>query len=125
MCSTCSVAHLTFDLSRFRLPTLLLLSLSDVPPGPGEEMGAKASLFEVSEHSAALPSPTLENIQAAYEGKRVEVARELLQQACCVECSAGMPRVRGVSPHKNWTFKTLCWLITRCHRLTVPQKGGS
>ena len=65
---------------------------------PGEEMGARTSLFEVSEHSPALPSPTLENIQAAYEDKEVAVATELIQQACCVDCSAGMPRIRGVSP---------------------------
>lgn len=68
-------------------------------------MGAKTSLFEVSEHSPVLPSPTLENIQAAYEDKQVAVARELIQQACCVECSAGTPRVRGVSPHQSDTLK--------------------
>lgn len=79
-------------------------------------MGAKTSLFKVSEHGSVLPSPTLKNIQAAYEDKRVEVARELIQQACCVECSAGIPRVCGVSPH----VKTLC-----CRNLIVPQKEVS
>lgn len=64
-------------------------------------MGAKTSLFEVSEHSPLLPSPTLENIRAAYEEKQEEVARELIQQACCVECSAGTPRVHGVSPRQR------------------------
>lgn len=67
-------------------------------------MGAKASLFEVSEPGSILPSPTLENIKAAYEDKEVELARELIQQACCVECSAGMPRVHGVSPDKTTPF---------------------
>lgn len=80
-------------------------------------MGAKTSLFEVSGPRSALPPPTLENIQAAYEDKRVEVARELIQQACCVECSAGMPRVRGVSPRRSDTLKG-------CD-LTVPQEEGS
>lgn len=65
-----------------------------MPTDPGEEMGAKASLVE---SPGPFPSPTLENIQAAYEGKQEEVARELIQQACCVECSAGMPRIDGVS----------------------------
>lgn len=68
-------------------------------------MGAKTSLFEVSEHGSMLPSPTLENIQAAYEDQQLEVARELIQQACCVECSAGMPRVHGVSPHEKDPLK--------------------
>ncbi|CAF95958.1 unnamed protein product, partial [Tetraodon nigroviridis] len=80
--------------------TLRLLSAGIKCPAldencPGEEMGARTSLFEVSEHGSVLPSPTLENIQAAYEDKQVEVARELIQQACCVECSAGVPRVGG------------------------------
>lgn len=64
---------------------------------PGEEMGAKASLVQGPRPGSALfPSPTLENIQAAYEDKQEEVARELIQQACCVECSVGMPRIDGV-----------------------------
>lgn len=73
--------------------------------GPGEEMGAKASLVQGPRPGSALfPSPTLENIQAAYEDKQEEVARELIQQACCVECSVGMPRIDGVrtaSVHKS------------------------
>lgn len=60
-------------------------------------MGAKASLVEGPGPDSVVLSPTLENIQAAYEGKHEEVARELIKQACCVECSAGMPRIRGVS----------------------------
>ncbi|TKS70402.1 Leucine-rich repeat serine/threonine-protein kinase 1 [Collichthys lucidus] len=62
--------------------------------GPGEEMGAKASLV-VGPGSALGPSPTLENIQAAYEDGEEEAARELVQQACCVECSVGTPRIDG------------------------------
>ncbi|XP_029701634.1 leucine-rich repeat serine/threonine-protein kinase 1-like isoform X2 [Takifugu rubripes] len=65
--------------------------------GPAEEMGAKTSLLDGSEGGPVLPSPTLENIKAAYEDQQVEVARELIQQACCVECSAGTPRVPGVN----------------------------
>lgn len=66
--------------------------------GPGEEMGAKASLVEgIAHRSAVVPSPTLENIQAAYEDGEVEAAKELIQQACCMECSAGIPHIDGVS----------------------------
>lgn len=72
-----------------------------MPPGPAEEMGAKTSLLDASEGGPVLPSPTLENIKAAYEDQQVEVARELVQQACCVECSAGTPRVPGVSPRQG------------------------
>lgn len=65
--------------------------------GPGEEMGAKASLVQGPGPGTTLfPSPTLENIQAAYEDKQEEVARELIQQACCMECSAGMRSIDGV-----------------------------
>lgn len=71
-----------------------------MPSGPGDEMGTKASLLDGPGQDSALPSPTLENIQAAYEEKQEEVARELIQQACCVECSAGMPHIEGVSTLK-------------------------
>lgn len=61
-------------------------------------MGAKPSLVDSTAHkSAVVPSPTMENIQAAYEDGEVEVAKELIKQACCVECSAGMPQIEGVS----------------------------
>lgn len=64
---------------------------------PGDEMGAKASLAEGPGPGSALtPSPTLENIQAAYEDGEEEAARELIQKACCVECSAGTPRIDGI-----------------------------
>lgn len=82
-----------------------------MPSGPGEEMGAKASLLEGPGPSSALfPSPTLENIQSAYEEKQEEVARELIQQACCVECSAGMPRIDGVRTAK--TYRTVNYSCT-------------
>lgn len=79
------------------MTSVFLSSLSFLLPGSGEEMGAKASLVEGPGPDSVVLSPTLENIQAAYEGKHEEVARELIKQACCVECSAGMPRIQGVS----------------------------
>lgn len=70
-------------------------------------MGAKASLAE-DLRSVPGPSPTLDNIQATYEAGESDAARELIKQACCVECSAGMPPVDGVSycvepVHSKWT----------------------
>lgn len=94
-------------------PAACLLVLS----GPGEEMGAKASLVQGPGPSAALfPSPTLENIQAAYEDKQEEVARELIQQACCAECSAGMPCFDGVRIKSSLNVKLLlsASLVTPC-----------
>ncbi|MEQ2192313.1 hypothetical protein XENOCAPTIV_009926 [Xenoophorus captivus] len=55
----------------------------------GEEMGAKASPVEASDPNSRISS-TLENIKAAYDGGDEETARELIQQACCVECSRGI-----------------------------------
>lgn len=78
-------------------------------------MGAKASLLEdPGPGSALFPSPTLENIQAAYEEKQEEVARELIQQACCVECSAGMPRIDGVRTAKTYrTVNVSCTVVEK------------
>nr|XP_024655157.1 leucine-rich repeat serine/threonine-protein kinase 1 [Maylandia zebra] len=64
---------------------------------PGEDMGAKVSLVEdTGPCSTLLTHPTFKNIQAAYEDGEEDVARELIQQACCVVCSAGTPRIDGV-----------------------------
>lgn len=61
-------------------------------------MGAKTSLVEGTGPSlTSFPLPTVENIQAAYDDGKEEVARELIKQACCVVCSAGTPRIDGVS----------------------------
>ena len=68
-------------------------------------MGAKASLaggpgggtLSPSPSSSLGTSPTLENIQAAYEDGQRDAALELLRQACCVECTLGTARLQGVS----------------------------
>ncbi|XP_061563724.1 leucine-rich repeat serine/threonine-protein kinase 1-like [Cololabis saira] len=61
------------------------------PSGTVEEMGAKPSLAGSGRpRSGAAPSPVLERVRAAYEGGDAEAAGELIQQACCGECSAGI-----------------------------------
>ncbi|XP_042338186.1 leucine-rich repeat serine/threonine-protein kinase 1-like, partial [Plectropomus leopardus] len=92
---------------------------------PGEEMGAKASLLEApGPGSGLVPSPTLENIRAAYEDGEGATARELIQQACCVECSAGMPRIDGVRllcvATQHGDLQSVCYLLKEA-RITVPQ----
>lgn len=78
-------------------------------------MGAKASSVEGPGAGSALgPSPTLENIKAAYEEKQEEAARELIQQACCKECSAALPRIDGVSTLNVYStcqsqYHLSCW----------------
>lgn len=78
-------------------------------------MGAKASSVEGPGAGSALgPSPTLENINAAYEEKQDEAARELIKQACCIECSAGSPRIDGVSTPDVYStcqsqYQLPCW----------------
>ncbi|XP_049417413.1 leucine-rich repeat serine/threonine-protein kinase 1 isoform X1 [Epinephelus fuscoguttatus] len=96
---------------------------------PGEEMGAKASLLEGPGPGSTLgPSPTLENIQAAYEDGEGESARELIQQACCVECSAGMPRIDGVRlmcvATQHGDLQSVCYLLKEA-RITVPQEPSN
>lgn len=61
-----------------------------------EDMGAKASAMGSGGASSLGPSPTLENIQAAYREGESSRARELIQQACCVLCSAASPRLEGL-----------------------------
>ncbi|XP_026149127.1 leucine-rich repeat serine/threonine-protein kinase 1 isoform X3 [Mastacembelus armatus] len=95
---------------------------------PGDEMGAKASLVEgMGPSSTLVPSPTLENIQAAYENGE-EAARELIQQACCVECSAGTPQIDGVRllclATQHGDLKSVCYLLKEA-RITVPQEPSN
>ncbi|XP_034413570.1 leucine-rich repeat serine/threonine-protein kinase 1 isoform X4 [Cyclopterus lumpus] len=97
--------------------------------GPGAEMGAKESLMEdPGPGSALVPSPTLENIQAAYADGEGEAARELIQQACCVECSAGMPHINGVRlmclATQHGDLQSVCYLLKEA-RITVPQEPSN
>ncbi|KAM8889549.1 leucine-rich repeat serine/threonine-protein kinase 1 isoform 3-T3 [Synchiropus picturatus] len=99
------------------------------PSSPGDEMGAKISLVESAAPRPALtPSPTLENIQAAYEGGEEDSARELIQQACCVECSAGMPRIGGTSllcvAVQHGDLQSVCYLLKEA-RIPVSQEPSS
>ncbi|XP_040888792.1 leucine-rich repeat serine/threonine-protein kinase 1 isoform X2 [Toxotes jaculatrix] len=96
---------------------------------PGEEMGAKASLVDVmAPNSALAPSLTLENIHAAYEDGEGEAARELIRQACCVECSAGMSRIDGVHllsvAAQHGDLDSVCYLLKEA-RITVPQEPSN
>ncbi|XP_069567536.1 leucine-rich repeat serine/threonine-protein kinase 1 [Brachyistius frenatus] len=96
------------------------------PSSPGEEMGAKASLVEVpGSGSTLVTSPTLENIQAAYEEGQEEAARELIEQACCMECSAGMPRIDGVRllcvATQHGDQQSVCYLLKEAC-VTMPQE---
>ncbi|XP_034536413.1 leucine-rich repeat serine/threonine-protein kinase 1 isoform X2 [Notolabrus celidotus] len=92
--------------------------------GPGEEMGAKESLMKSPVHCSPLvPSLTLENIQEAYEEGEEEAARELIQQACCVECSGGVPHIDGVSllcvATQHDDVQSVCYLLKEA-RVSVP-----
>ncbi|XP_054916004.1 leucine-rich repeat serine/threonine-protein kinase 1 isoform X2 [Poeciliopsis prolifica] len=91
----------------------------------GEEMGAKASLVEATgPNSKTAPPSTLENIKAAYEGGDEETARELIQQACCVECSRGIHpdgvRLLSVAT-QHCDLVSVCYLLKEA-RITVPQE---
>ncbi|XP_028257720.1 leucine-rich repeat serine/threonine-protein kinase 1 [Parambassis ranga] len=97
---------------------------------PGEDMGAKASLVEGTGPSPAAlaPSPTLENIQAAYDDGEEETARELIQRACCTECSAGMPQINGVRllclATQQGDLQSVRYLLKEA-RITVPQEPSN
>ncbi|CAK6975851.1 leucine-rich repeat serine/threonine-protein kinase 1 [Scomber scombrus] len=95
--------------------------------GPGDEMGARASLVEVPGFALA-PSPTLENIQAAYAEGKEDAGRELIKQACCVECSAGTSRIDGVRllcvATRHGDLQTVCYLLKEA-RITVPQEPSN
>ncbi|KAM3876631.1 leucine-rich repeat serine/threonine-protein kinase 1 [Diretmus argenteus] len=94
--------------------------------GPGDDMGAKASLAGgLGPGSSLAQSPTLENIQAAYEDGEPDAAGELIQQACCVECSTGCPRIDGVRllclATQHGDLQSVCYLL-RDARVTLPQE---
>ncbi|XP_032367721.1 leucine-rich repeat serine/threonine-protein kinase 1 isoform X2 [Etheostoma spectabile] len=96
---------------------------------PGEDMGAKASLVEgPGPGSALIPSPTLENIRAAYKDGEGEAARNLIQQACCVECSAGMPHIDGLRllcvATQHGDLQSVCYLLKEAH-ISVPQEPSN
>ncbi|KAM6942768.1 leucine-rich repeat serine/threonine-protein kinase 1 [Xenentodon cancila] len=98
---------------------------SNMEQQSAEEMGAKPSLVEASCGRAA--PPTFENIQAAYEGGDEEAAGELIQQACCVECSAGihLDRVRLLSlATRHGDQKSVCYLLKEAG-VTVPQEPAN
>ncbi|XP_014858767.1 PREDICTED: leucine-rich repeat serine/threonine-protein kinase 1 [Poecilia mexicana] len=91
----------------------------------GEEMETKASLVEATgPNSRTAPPSTLENIKAAYEGGNEETARELIQQACCVECSGGIHpdgvRLLSVAT-QHCDLVSVCYLLKEA-RITVPQE---
>ncbi|KAF7666866.1 hypothetical protein LDENG_00091190 [Lucifuga dentata] len=98
--------------------------------GAGDEMGAKASLVEgPCPRSPLAPPPTLENIQAAYEGGEVDAARELIQQACCVDCSVGSPRIRGVRllsvAAEHGDLQSVRYLLKEAHIPVPPEPSNS
>ncbi|XP_072321953.1 leucine-rich repeat serine/threonine-protein kinase 1 [Eucyclogobius newberryi] len=71
------------------------------PPGakmqqdsPGEDTGPHAT-SDPDHGPTPGPSVTLETIRSTYESGELAGARELIQRACCQECSAGQLRVHG------------------------------
>ncbi|XP_060898698.1 leucine-rich repeat serine/threonine-protein kinase 1 isoform X1 [Labrus mixtus] len=97
--------------------------------GPGDQMGAKESLLTSPEHGPpVVPSPTLENIQDAYRDGEEEAARELIQQACCMECSGGVPNIDGVSllcvATQHDDKQSVCYLLKEAH-VTVPAQPSN
>ncbi|XP_029977672.1 leucine-rich repeat serine/threonine-protein kinase 1-like isoform X3 [Sphaeramia orbicularis] len=90
-------------------------------------MGAKLSLVEVPGPVLG-PSPTLQNIQTAYENGEEDAARELIQQACCVECSAGTPRINGVRllymASQHGDLQSVTYLLKEAH-VAVPHEPSN
>ncbi|XP_055010803.1 leucine-rich repeat serine/threonine-protein kinase 1-like [Boleophthalmus pectinirostris] len=62
---------------------------------PGEDKEPPPA-SEPEHGSTLVASVTLEKIRSTYESGEREEAQELVQQACCQECSAGEPRIDGV-----------------------------
>ncbi|KAF0043650.1 hypothetical protein F2P81_004987 [Scophthalmus maximus] len=96
---------------------------------PGEEMGAKASSVDgMGAGSALASSLTLENIQAAYEEGEEHAARELIQKACCMECSAGTPRIDGVhllcAATQHGDLESVRYILKEA-RINVPQEPSN
>ncbi|XP_062246581.1 leucine-rich repeat serine/threonine-protein kinase 1 isoform X1 [Platichthys flesus] len=95
----------------------------------GEEMGAKTSLVDaMGAHSALAPSLTLENIQAAYKEGEEMAARELIQRACCMECSAGEPLINGehllCAATQHGDLESVHYLLKEA-RISVPQEPSN
>ncbi|XP_058485313.1 leucine-rich repeat serine/threonine-protein kinase 1 [Solea solea] len=106
---------------------------------PGEEMGAKASLVDgqgpapgpthtPSPGPALIPSLTLENIHTAYKEGEEHVARELIQRACCMECSTVAPPISGVhllcAACHHGDVDSVRYLLKEAH-ITLPQEPSS
>lgn len=76
------------------------VSLARGPRGGTSTSVSSASSASTSSSSSSSflgTSPTLDSIQAAYEDGEPDAALELIQQACCMECSAGTAhRLQGV-----------------------------
>ncbi|XP_069384604.1 leucine-rich repeat serine/threonine-protein kinase 1 isoform X3 [Paralichthys olivaceus] len=92
-------------------------------------MGAKASLVDaVGGRSALAPSLTLENILAAYKEGEEMAARELIQTACCMECSAGTPQINGVhllcAATQHGDLESVRYLLKEA-RISVPQEPSN
>ncbi|KAM4596959.1 leucine-rich repeat serine/threonine-protein kinase 1 [Fundulus diaphanus] len=89
----------------------------------GEETGAEASLVETADPNSRKAS-TLEKIKAAYEDGDEETARELIQQACCVDCSMGIQpdgvRLLTVATQHS-DVASVCYLLKEA-RVPVPQE---
>ncbi|XP_047187431.1 leucine-rich repeat serine/threonine-protein kinase 1 isoform X5 [Scophthalmus maximus] len=92
-------------------------------------MGAKASSVDgMGAGSALASSLTLENIQAAYEEGEEHAARELIQKACCMECSAGTPRIDGVhllcAATQHGDLESVRYILKEA-RINVPQEPSN